>query len=47
MGLDKTIEYWHNHKSEFDFIALSGNTAYVTSGIAEDFASDYDIRIIK
>ena len=47
MGLDKTIEYWHNHKSEFDFIALSGNTVYVTSGIAESFTSDYDIQIVK
>ncbi|MCR5416243.1 MAG: FAD:protein FMN transferase [Pseudobutyrivibrio sp.] len=48
MGLDDASEYWRNHSDEFDMIIYTeDDSLYVTSGIADEFVSDYDINIIE
>ena len=47
MGRQGSIDYWMEHKSEFDFIILGNdNIVYVTSGISDYFETDYKIKII-
>lgn len=48
MGLEKAEEFWREHSEEFDAILLTEeNELYVTEGIAEDFTSDLDVKVIE
>ena len=48
MGKDKAIEYWKEHREEFDMILYTEDEELlVTEEIADKFASDFDMEIIK
>jgi thiamine biosynthesis lipoprotein len=48
MGKDRAVDYWENHREEFDMILLSEDgTLYVSEGIEDSFSSDYDIEVIR
>ena len=49
MGKDKAIEYWREHKGEFDCILLDQeDELYVTEPIADAFVSDlYPINVVR
>lgn len=47
MGLDRASEFWKSHSDEFDMILMTGDRKlYVTEGILDSFASDYEIEAI-
>ncbi|MDO4941235.1 MAG: FAD:protein FMN transferase [Lachnospiraceae bacterium] len=48
LGKDKSINYWKEHKDEFDFILVDQeDNIYVSEGIEDHFSSDYDFKIIR
>ena len=48
MGKDKGIEYWKNSSKNFDMIlCTTDDELYVTSGISDDFSSDYEVEKIE
>lgn len=49
MGKEKAIDYWHEHKDQFDFILMDKeNELYVSEPIAEQFISEtYHVTTVK
>lgn len=48
MGKDKAAEYWRAHSDEFDTILEDEDgVLYVTEGIADDFTSEHETKIIR
>ena len=48
MGLEKSADYWREHKSEFDFVILAEDgIVYVTAGISDYFETGYEVKIIE
>ncbi|SFB12702.1 thiamine biosynthesis lipoprotein [Acetitomaculum ruminis DSM 5522] len=48
MGLDKGIEFWKEHKNDFDMVLFTDDKKlYVTEPIADAFTSDFEINVIK
>lgn len=48
MGREKAEEFWREHSGEFDTILLDENgIVYITEGIADDFTSDLEVRVIE
>jgi thiamine biosynthesis lipoprotein len=47
MGLDKAISFWESRRDEFDMVLMTDEREiYVTEGIAQQFASDYEWNTI-
>lgn len=47
MGKDKAVEYWRKNSDDFDMILFADDgNLYVSEGIKDNFASDYDMEII-
>ena len=48
MGLDKAIEFWKENSDKFDMILYTNDEKlYVSSGISNDFSSDFEYKVIK
>lgn len=48
MGKEKAIEYWGEHKEEFDMVLLDEEDKLImTGGIADDFSTDLECQIIE
>ena len=47
-GKDKTVDYWHDHQDDFDFISMDKNDElFVSSGIADAFSSEnYKVTVV-
>lgn len=48
MGREKAEAFWREHSDEFDTILLDEDgIVYITEGIADDFTSDLEVRVIE
>ena len=48
MGLDKAIEFWKENPDKFDMILYTNDEKlYVSSGISNEFSSDFEYKVIE
>ncbi len=48
MDFDEAVAFWQDHKDLFDVILITeDDTIYVSQGIADDFTSDYTVKVLK
>ena len=48
MDFDEAVAFWQEHKDLFDVILITeDDTIYVSKGIADDFTSDYTVKVLK